>query len=133
MPRLSTWMLRAALVHLGMGFTLGALILFNKGFPVFPSVWATLPLHRELLLFGWLVQLALGVAYWILPRWGTRRGATWLGWVAFATLNLGVVSAGTGGWLLGSEVLILAGRLLEAISALAFAIHAWPRIKPPGA
>ena len=62
MPRLSVWMIRTALVHLLVGFTLGALLLANKGVPIHPMVWRLLPIHIELLLLGWTLQLALGVA-----------------------------------------------------------------------
>jgi hypothetical protein len=48
-----------------------------------------------------------------------------LAWIAWALLNAGVLLGLAG-------VTTLLGRLAEAGAALAFAIHAWPRIKPPG-
>jgi len=27
-----------------------------------------LPIHIEVLIFGWIIQFTLGTAYWILPR-----------------------------------------------------------------
>lgn len=122
--------MRAALSYLAVGFTLGALLLFNKGTPVLPGLWRLLPIHQEFVLLGWLAQLAIGVAYWILPRFDSRRRRE--AWAAAAglLLNAGVwtvaVAAGLGlggGWL-------LAGRLTEAAAAAAFAWHAWPRVKP---
>jgi hypothetical protein len=53
MPRLSCWCLRASLLHLLVGFTLGALLLFHKGVPVHPAFWQLLPPHIECLLLGW--------------------------------------------------------------------------------
>ena len=43
-----------------------------------PALWRLLPAHIELLLLGWTLNLALGMAYWILPRYktGAPRGAT---------------------------------------------------------
>jgi hypothetical protein len=68
MPRLSVFMLRTALIHLGIGFTLGALLLSNKGIPYALELWRLLLPHVEFVLFGWTMQLMMGVAFWILPR-----------------------------------------------------------------
>ncbi len=133
MPRLSVWMVRASLVHLGLGVTFGALLLANKGVPLAPALWALLPLHVECALIGWTVQLAMGVAYWILPRFGGERRREGLGWLAFALLNVGVLAAGTGSWITGPVAVPFWGRLAELLAAAAFALHAWPRVKPPGA
>ena len=58
------------------------------------------------------------------------RGAAW---AAFVLINLGVWLAGMGATLAAPAWIILAGRAAEAGAALAFALHAWPRVKPPGA
>jgi len=141
MPKLSVWMIRASLLHLSIGFTLGGLMLLNKGVPVEGWFWALLPLHMEMLLIGWLVQLAMGVAYWILPRfykyvareetYADPRGNVRLAWAAFVLLNAGVLLVGLAGWWGGVGARI-AGRAAEGLAALAFAMHAWPRIKPAG-
>ena len=60
MPRLSIWFIRSALIYLALGFTFGALLLANKGFPIIPEIWRLLPAHIELLLVGWTLQLAMG-------------------------------------------------------------------------
>lgn len=132
MPRLSIWMIRAALLNLGIGFTLGALMLFNKGIPVYPLLWSLLPLHIEVVLIGWIVQLAAGVAYWILPRWYTDRRRVPLVAAAFVLINLGVLLVGTAHWLPISHTLRIAGRAAEMLAVALFAIHAWPRVKPLG-
>lgn len=133
MPKLSVWYLRSALVHLALGFTFGGLMLWNKGIPLHPMLWRLLPLHIEVLLLGWTVQLAMGVAFWILPRFQSSRGNTKPAWLAFALLNGGVWLAGLGTTLGAPAVIPALGRLAEVGAAVAFAIHAWPRIKPPGA
>ncbi len=128
-PRLSVWLIRTALVALTAGAVLGALMLAAPGAL---SVARWRPLHAELLLVGWTVQLAFGVAYWILPRFrgGAERGHDELGWAAFALVNLGVILVGVGRSVAGWEPWALAGRGAEALAALAFAAHAWPRVKP---
>lgn len=131
MPRLSVWMVRASLLYLGTGFTIGALMLANKGVPFYPALWALLPLHAEMLLIGWAVQLAMGVAFWILPRFRGERPRAGLAWAAFALLNAGIWAVAAGGWA-GVRAGIVAGRVAELAAVGAFAAHAWPRVKPPG-
>ena len=94
MPRLSVWFIRAALLYLIAGFTFGALMLANKGLSFSPLLWRLLPIHVEVLLMGWIAQLALGVAYWILPRFRQARGNTQAAWAAFILLNTGIWLAG---------------------------------------
>jgi len=125
-PRLSIWLVRTALLSLAAGAALGALILAAPGL----VRWR--PLHAELLTVGWTVQLAFGVAYWILPRFrsGRERGREELGWAAFVLVNLGVVLVGVGRSVPGADGWALAGRSAEGLAALAFAAQAWPRVKP---
>lgn len=135
MPRLSRWAIRTALLCLVVGFTFGGLMLFNKGTPIHPALWRLLPAHVEFVLIGWMGQLILGVAFWILPRFsrGPARGSESLAWLAFGLINLGVWLAGVGPLLGASPLLAVLGRLAEAGAAAAFVAHAWPRVKPLGA
>ncbi|NOX63940.1 MAG: cbb3-type cytochrome c oxidase subunit I [Chloroflexi bacterium] len=130
MPRLSVWFIRASFVHLIISFTFGALMLSNKGAPYYPPLWRLLPAHIELVLFGWTVQLALGVAFWILPRFGGSRGDERPVAVAFWVFNAGVLLAGFGPVLAAPPAIILVGRAAETLAILLFFINAWPRIKP---
>jgi len=134
MPRFSVWAVRASLIYLTLGFTVGALLLFEKGVPLHPGVWQLLPMHIEFLVFGWMVQLAMGVAFWIFPRFrfGSRRGNVPAAWIALVLLNAGVWLAGAGPALNTPALVPFLGRIAEAGAALAFAAHAWPRVKPPG-
>jgi hypothetical protein len=132
MPRLSRAFIRAALLYLLLGLTFGGLMLANKGLNLSPSLWRLLPVHIEFLLLGWTVQLALGVAFWILPRFweGAPRGNETGARLAFVLLNGGVLLAAAGGWLGRPPALLIAGRAAEVAAVLAFAAHAWPRIVP---
>lgn len=125
MPLASRIFLRLALIHLVVGSTLGAWLLSAKGgWPTFaPAVLR--PAHIEMLLAGWLLNLIMGTAYWILPRHTTGPARGRAGPVVFAlvALNAGVIAAGCAGWLVG-------GRALEALAAAAFALHAWRRVRP---
>jgi cbb3-type cytochrome oxidase subunit 1 len=129
-PRLSVWLVRSALLALMAGTALGAVLLAAPGFG-WTEVLRWRPLHAELLLVGWLVQLALGVSWWILPRFrsGAERGPEGLGWLAFGLVNAGAILAGVGRSV-GLDGLALAGRGAEALAAAAYAARAWPRVKP---
>jgi cbb3-type cytochrome oxidase subunit 1 len=129
MPRLSVWMIRTALVHLATGLALGALA--QRGVAMDPLIPRLRPAHAELLLLGWSVQLAMGVAFWILPRFrsGAERGSERPAWLAYI-LNLGVVCSALSGTVFALAGLQLLGRCAEAVAAAAFAVHAWPRVKP---
>lgn len=134
MPALAVWFLRAALLHLAAGITLGALMLANKGYPLSPALLSLLPAHLEILFIGWTVQLAFGVGYWILPRFAGGQRGTPLGerlaLLSFILINTGVVLAalvvvpGLPDWV------ALAGRAAETASAAAFTLSIWRRIRP---
>ncbi len=132
MPRLSVWMLRTALLALLAGSALGAWLLATE--PGYDTARAAFrELHLTLLLFGWLVQFVLGVAYWMLPRYANApdRGPPWAGWTAYA-LFLAGLGLGVLGLPLPSHGLAPAGRLLLAGATLAFVVLLWGRAKPFG-
>ncbi len=131
MPRISVWMVRAALLHLGVGFLFGGLLLFNKGVPFEGTVWRLLFVHVDMLIFGWMMQLAMGVAAWIVPRFSVepRYGRVRLAWLAFGLLNTGVLVAAGAYWF-GNSTLNLIGHVCLLLAGLSFAIFIFPRIKP---
>ena len=132
MPRLSVWFIRASLIYLLLGFFFGALILAQKGISFHPSVWNLFPLHVEFLLVGWLIQLTMGVAFWIVPRFssGSSRGPVGLVWLSFALLNAGILAAALQFWFPNA---LLIGRIAEVCAGIFFLIGSWRRIKPLGA
>jgi hypothetical protein len=140
-PRLSVLLVRASLLHLVAGFTWGGLILLAKGGVPLVWSWRLLPAHIELLILGWMAQLAMGVAFWILPRFapaapGQRavrpRGDERPAWAAYVLLNAGVVLTAGAAVLALPAALQLAGRVAVALAVIAFARHAWPRVKAFG-
>ncbi len=134
MPRLAAWFIRASLIYLLAGFTLGALMLAQIGVPFGPPILVVLPIHMEFLLVGWLVQLAMGVAYWIFPRFELRRpssrGNQALIWASFWILNAGLCLFAFELWF---PVLLLVGRTAEVFAVVLYALGTWQRIKPHGA
>ena len=134
MPRFSIWTIRAALIYLGVGFTLGALLLWNKGIPINPRVWRLLSAHIEFLLLGWTIQLVMGVAFWILPRFRRppKRGNERIAWSAAGLLNLGIWLVVASSYINSPPWLAVLGRSFEFLAAITFALYAWPRVKPAG-
>src|SRR5512147_2215965 len=131
MPRLSVWFVRASLIYLLLGFFFGALLLAQKGVPFYTPIWLLFPIHMEFLLVGWLMQLAMGVAFWIIPRFsaGQPRGAVGLIWISFVLLNAGILICILQFWI---PVTVLLGRITEVSAGILFVIGSWRRIKPHG-
>ena len=131
MPRLSVWFIRASLVYLSIGFTFGAFLLANEGLSNNYYLDQILPVHMEFLLVGWVMQLALGVAYWILPRYveGLPRGNETMAWLSLIFLNTGILMM-TMNTVFNVTWFMLIGRVFEAVSALTFLLVAWRRVRP---
>ena len=134
MPRLSQYFVKSALLCLAVGFTVGGLILASKATPIISGlVWLWFPAHITLLLNGWLVQLAIGVAFWILPRMaGSDRGRIRWAWASFFALQTGLILATASMlemWWQPIRVLFAPGVAFQAVAMLLFIVHAWPRVR----
>lgn len=132
MPALAVRFIRSALGLLLLAFAAGAWVLAAKGLGV-PAPAGLRGAHVELALTGWALQLALGVAYWILPKHaeGPPRGAAAVVEACWVLLNAGV-GAAVAGSLTGRAPAVAAGRLLELAAVALFAAHALPRVKAFG-
>lgn len=85
------WMIRAALIYLVIGVSLGFVMYLA---PLFPDagLYRFRSVHIHLLLVGFMLQIVMGVALWMFPRMAVdphytppRRGMT-----LFVLLNCGV-------------------------------------------
>lgn len=132
MPKLSIRFIRASLLYLLVGFSLGALILAEKGVSYYPAIWRVFPIHMEFLLAGWLIQLAMGVGFWIFPRfgYGAPRGNEKLVEAAFWLFNVGILITIFQLW---TSFALVTGRILETSAIVLYIAGSWRRIKPHGA
>lgn len=130
MPGPSRWMIRASLVYLIAGIVTGALMLVHKAIPLYSGLWLLLPVHIEIVIFGWIIQLTMGTGYWILPRYleGPPRGNRRLAWMMPVVYNAGILAVIcsrfgllTGFWATG-------GRVLEVLGVVLFITLHWKRI-----
>jgi hypothetical protein len=135
MPTLSRWFIKSGFVSLALALVLEAIQLRPASvLPAVPDAAVHLA-AIHLLTVGWLLQLIIGVAYWMFPRHPTKppRGDVRYGWWAFGLLNLGLALRVIGEpWRLGWDgpalPLVLAAlcQLAGIGSAL---LLLWPRIR----
>lgn len=136
MTRFSKWAVRLSLIYLVIGFSIGALMLTNKGFSIYPRVVLLLPIHIEFLMFGWFIHLIFGVAYWMFPRFTPKetglkpRGFVRAAWASLGLLNLGLAVFLLGQFFTATLMIRFVGRTLEFLATLAFFVNIWPRVKP---
>ncbi|MEX0685523.1 MAG: cbb3-type cytochrome c oxidase subunit I [Balneolales bacterium] len=130
MPTLSIFFIRASLIYFLIGITIGAILLAEKGLSTYSSIWVLRSAHIELALFGWIIQLVMGTAYWILPRHpeGPPRGNQYVAWLAFILLNSGIILGVSAIWLLNNPDLEAIARLVQFVGIGCFAFVIWPRV-----
>lgn len=130
MPLVSRIMIRCSLIYFGIGSLLGMLLLIHKAFPLGAGIWTLLPVHIEFMLFGWIIQLTLGVAYWILPRYleGPPRGKENLALLMPAGLNIGIILMITAEWADLHSSLKVIGRTAQLLTVIVFIRLHWNRI-----
>jgi hypothetical protein len=122
-------MIRFSLLYLLTGFTIGSAMLAGKAYPAFAAVWMLLPVHIEMLIFGFIIQFTMGTAYWILPRYlkGPSRGNTVWSNVMVGALNVGILI----NVLTSLNVVVqwgtLLGRFLEVFAVILFIKLHWNR------
>lgn len=131
MPAQSIWMIRLSLCYLLCISLIGSLLLIHKAVPLHPALWALLPIHYEMAIWGWVVQFVMGTAYWMFPRYlkGSKRGSGVLGWLVVIFFNSGL-------WILLSPFILdihlvifrITGRLLIVGSVFLYAFLMWQRV-----
>jgi hypothetical protein len=140
MDRLSSWMVRSALIWLVAGVVLGVLMVLDPRIPGRFRLWFQ-PSHIHMLFVGWFVQFALGIAYWLMPR--KRSPERPLGYheryalMAMAALNVGLglrvvfeplERAGHASD--ATFALLVAAAVLQAGAIALFAGQLWSRVGP---
>ncbi|MCL4830631.1 MAG: hypothetical protein KJZ95_24955 [Caldilinea sp.] len=137
MPSITRLFIKASLLYLVAAFFVGVILVLRPMYDL-PAITAGFsPIYFHLFMVGWVMQLIVGVAYWMFPKWSKTqpRGHDSLALATFWLLNAGLllrvvaepaqmVSAWPGwGWL------IVASATLQWLAGLAFVANTWPRVK----
>lgn len=141
MPRLTRYFIKTALVYLVASLLVGVLVLARAAFDLPSEVAAAMaaltPVYFHLFMVGWVMQLICGMLFWMLPRQSKERlrGNERLAWLAFVTLNAGLIARAIGEPLaalrpdLGAGWLLALSAGLQLIGGWAFIGNAWPRVR----
>jgi len=129
-PLPSIWMIRLSLLYLLISVILGAILLTNKALVLYPSIWVILPIHYELVIWGWLVQFVMGTAYWMFPKYlkQVKRGSVTLAWLMIVTFNIGLYILILSLILRINGIIRISGRSLLMLSVIIFGLLMWRRI-----
>lgn len=123
--------LKAALVWLGAGVTIGLVMALRPQWTVYR------PLHAHVNVVGFVVMTIFGVAYHVIPRFsGSRLHSPRLAGVHWYLANLGLalMAAGfalPGGAAVAARILLILGGLLTAVSAYLFIYNMWRTMNGP--
>lgn len=122
MPLLTRIGVRLSFFYLFVSALIGVLVLQAKAIGVPAWSWRVWPLHVELMMVGFMIQFPISIAYWVLPKFVSRREREYLAALSLVFLNAGILihAMGSSG-----------GRVLEGLGILLFLLHGWRRIKPP--
>ncbi|TVQ01887.1 MAG: hypothetical protein EA359_13080 [Balneolaceae bacterium] len=130
MPLQSVFLIRLSLLWLLLSTLAGAILLVHKAYGIHPSTWLLLPLHFEMAIWGWMVQLVIGTAYWMFPRFlrSDIRGPELPAWILVILFNSGLVMILSGHLFTSIPGLIFSGRffLLTGIGIFIYLI--WARV-----
>ncbi|MCB0275293.1 MAG: hypothetical protein KDI06_10795 [Calditrichaeota bacterium] len=131
MPKLSVFFVRTALLYLLLGTTLGLLLLISKAIPQWAAVWRLYEVHVEFLVIGWTLQLVMGVAFWIMPKYSAEpiRGRESLGWAALGFINTGILLKCGAALAFPWPILNALAVALKLVAIVFFVRMMWPRVK----
>jgi hypothetical protein len=140
MPPLARTYVKAAFAYLIAALLLGALMALDRWLDLGRWLRVVYLSQLHLLMVGWITQLAMGVAYWIFPRFLKEqrrqpRGSDSLAWAVLVALNAGLLLRfafeplylmGPRPWM--APILAMSG-LLQAFAGLGFGWLIWGRVR----
>lgn len=140
MPKLTRWMLRSSMIMLVGSLALALLLSSSRWISSISWAPAVRPVFLHLFTVGWVLQMILGVSFWMFPILGREkpRGNEWIAWTSFALINIGLIiralaepleaiyHSSAYGWLL------VASALAQWIGSTTFVLVLWPRVRARG-
>jgi hypothetical protein len=140
MPLESRLFVKSSLIALVVAFGWGAGLAFEESFarPV-DAIWAIE--HAHVAFEGWLVNMVIGFALWLLPLNRTRfpqtqgRYARWMPLTIYVLLNGGLIarvfSEPASAASAAARAVLAASAAAQVAAILLFAMLAWARTRPP--
>ncbi len=143
MPSESRWFVKVGLLYLIATFVAGSVRLIGEalGHPA-PYIFGVE--HAHLGTVGWLVNIVIGIALWLLPlnrqRFPSTQGRYPPGAIlaCFALLNGGLLARVVaepwhvlGGQRIAAAMLLLVASLAQSIAIVLFVAIAWQRARAP--
>ncbi len=137
MPLLARWTIKTALIYFAIALLVGVLLVMQPVLGLVSWIAALRPVFLHLLIVGWITQLIMGVAYWMFPKYTKEkpRGNTYMGWLVFILLNLGLVIRAICEPLFalqpnsGVGVGLAAAAVLQVAAGWLFIANTWARVK----
>ncbi len=132
--------IKTALLFFLAGLTLGAWILYLQIYGDTQNIDALISAHTHLTLFGFMIMLIMGVAYWMFPRPAKDdyRYSPGLAEINYWFITAGTIVRASGEvWLYLSSGasprwLIAAGGGAQLIAGFIFSWNIWSRIRSVG-
>lgn len=137
MPFLTRLFIKTSLVYLLLALLASWLLSAQTAGFIPAGLPGLFPVTVHLFVLGWVTQLIFGVVYWMFPKYTREkpRGSSFLAWLTYASLNLGLALRTVGeplhaarpvplsGWLLAGAALLL------WLSGAAFIANTWRRVR----
>lgn len=121
MPKYSVIFIKTSFIYLLIGSILGFLLLSNKAYNFDSKIWSLLPIHIDILIFGWFLQFIFGVAFWIMPRFTDKNsyGNEKLVLISYILINIGILT----------KTIYKYGLFFIFMGILFFILNIYPRIR----
>lgn len=121
MHKYSVIFIKTSLIYLLIGSFLGFLLLSNKAYNFDLRIWSLLPIHMDILIFGWFLQFIFGVAFWIMPRFIDKNsyGNEKLILISYILINIGILT----------KIMSKYGLFFIFIGILFFILNIYPRVR----
>jgi hypothetical protein len=137
MPLITRTFIKTGLIAFVLALIAGVITAARSLLPLPSFVAGLTPIYFHLFMVGWVLQLIMGIVYWMFPKYSREkpRGHDELAWAAYALLNGGLLlrvigepalaAAPEGPW----GVLLAASAVLQWLAGLLFVVNTWPRVK----
>lgn len=137
MPLLTRLFIKTGLAYFAVAMLMGLALLAQPILGLPPVVGLFHPVYLHLLMVGWVLQLIIGVIYWMFPKQSKERprGSDRLAWLVYVCLNAGLLLRIAGEPLtaarpdLGVGWTLAVSAMLQLVAGWAFIANTWGRVK----